>query len=341
MAKQEFTYNDICREIRAGQFRPVYVLMGEEPYFIDRITDLLLEKVLEGADRDFNRIILYGADVKAADVLNAARRFPMMSDRQLVVVREAQLISDIDLLTNYAKKPLASTVLVINYKYRPLDRRKALAAAVEKNGILFDSKKIPDYKMPEFVTALLQQRAITAQHNVVLMLADYIGNDLELLNRELDKLEILLNGQATKHLTPELIEKNIGISKDFNNFELQSAIARRDILKANRIIRYFEKDPASHPIQATLPVLFNYFSNLMICHYAPDKSEKNLMTTLGFRFPVQVKDYMTGMRNYPAMKVFLLIHEIRMADARSKGVDATSSLTDGEILKELLYKILH
>jgi DNA polymerase-3 subunit delta len=341
MAKQELTYNDICREIRAGQFRPVYVLMGEEPYFIDRITDLLIEKVLDGADRDFNQLILYGADVKAADVLNAARRFPMMSDYQLVVVREAQLIGDIDQLTNYVKKPLASTVLVINYKYRPLDRRKALAIAVEQNGILFDSKKVPDYKMPEFVTALLQQRAITAQHNVVLMLADFIGNDLELLNRELDKLEILLDGQATKRLTPELVEKNIGISKDFNNFELQSAIARKDIPKANRIIRYFEKNPADHPIQATLPILFNYFSNLMICHYTPDKSEKNLMTTLGFRFPIQIKDYMTGMRNYPAMKVFLLIHEIRMADARSKGVDATSSLTDGEILKELLYKILH
>jgi DNA polymerase-3 subunit delta len=341
MAKQEFTYDDICREIRAGHFRPVYVLMGEEPYFIDRITDLLLEKVLNEAERDFNRIILYGADVRAADVLNAARRFPMMSDYQLVAVREAQLIGDIDMLTNYVKKPLASTVLVINYKNRTLDRRKSLAAAVEKNGILFDSKKIPDYKMPEFIVSLLQQRAITAQHNVVLMLADYIGNDPELLNKELDKLEILLDGQASKRLTPELIEKNIGISKDFNNFELQSAIARKEVLKANRIIRYFEKDPAAHSIQATLPVLFNYFSNLLICHYAPDKSEKNLMALLGFRFSVQIKDYMTGLRNYSAMKVFLLIHEIRLADARSKGVDATSSLTDGDILKELLYKMLH
>jgi DNA polymerase-3 subunit delta len=341
MAKQEFTYDGICREIRAGQFRPVYVLMGEESYFIDRITDLLLEKVLNGAERDFNQIILYGTDVKAADVLNAARRFPMMSDRQLVVVREAQLIGDMDLLTNYVKKPLASTVLVINYKYHTLDRRKALAVAVEKNGILFDAKKILDYKMPEFVSAQLQQRAITAQHNAVLMLVDYIGNDLELLNRGLDKLEILLDGQETKRLTPELVEKNIGISKDFNNFELQSAIACKDILKANRIIRYFEKDPADHPIQATLPVLFNFFSNLMICHYTPDKSDKNLMTTLGFRFPVQVKDYITGMCNYPAMKVFLLIHEIRMADARSKGVDASSFPAGGEILRELLYKILH
>ncbi|MDR1454033.1 MAG: DNA polymerase III subunit delta [Tannerella sp.] len=341
MAKQELTYDDICREIRAGQFRPVYVLMGEEPYFIDQITDLLLESVLKGEGDDFNRTILYGADVKTADVLNAARRFPMMSDRQLVVVREAQLIGDLDLLTNYVKKPLASTVLAICYKYRTLDRRKALAAAVEKNGILFDSKKVKDYRMPAFATALLRQRAITAPQDAVMMLVDRVGNDLALLNRELDRLEILLGSQAAKILTPELIEKNIGISKDFNSFELKSAVARRDIAKANLIIRYFEKDPAGHPIQNTLPVLFNYFSDLMICHYTPDRSERNLMATLGLHAPIQVKDYLTGLRNYPAMKVFRLIHEIRMADARSKGVDATSSLTNGEILKELLYKILH
>ncbi|MDR2764289.1 MAG: DNA polymerase III subunit delta [Tannerella sp.] len=341
MAKQEFTYDDICREIKAGRFRPVYVLMGEEPYFIDRITDLLLEKVLNAAERDFNRIILYGADTKAVDVWNAARRFPMMSDYQVVVVREAQLIGDIDLLTNYVKNPLASTILVINYKYRTLDRRKALAAAVEKNGILFESKKIPEYQMAAFINTLLRQRAITAQHNAVLMLIDHIGNDLELLNKELDKLEILLAGQATRYLTPQLIEKNIGISKDFNKFELQSAIARKDILKANRIIRYFEKDPKAHSINSTLPVLFNYFSNLMICHYTSGKSEANLMETLGFHSPIQIKEYMIGLRNYPAMKVFLLIHEIRMADARSKGVDATSSLAEGDILKELLYKIFH
>ncbi|MDR3262275.1 MAG: DNA polymerase III subunit delta [Tannerella sp.] len=341
MAKQEHSYEDICREIKAGQFCPVYVLMGEEPYFIDRITDLLLEKVLNEAERDFNQIILYGADTKAAEVYNAARRFPMMSARQLVVVREAQLIKDLELLTGYVKKPLASTILVINYKYKTLDRRKTLAAAVEKNGILFDSKKIPDYKMPDYITSLLRRRSIETQGSVAPMLADYLGNDLDLLDKELDKLQILMAGQPVKRITPEIIEKNIGISKDFNNFELQKALAGKDVLKANRIAQYFERDPKNHAIQATISILFNYFSNLLICHYTQDRSEKNLMATLGYRYPIQIKDYQIGLKNYPAMKVFNLIHEIRMADVRSKGVDATSSLTDGEILKELLYRILH
>ncbi|MDR3267875.1 MAG: DNA polymerase III subunit delta [Tannerella sp.] len=341
MAKQEHTYDDICREIKAKQFRPVYVLMGEEPYFIDRITDLLLENVLEETERDFNQILLYGADTKVTDIFNAVRRFPMMSTHQLVVVREAQLIHNLELLVNYVKKPLPSTILVINYKYKTLDRRKTLALAVEKNGILFDSKKIPDYKMPEYILFMLRQRAIETKGNVALMLADYLGNDLELLSKELEKLMILMSGQPVKCITPEIIEKNIGISKDFNNFELQSALARKEILKANRIAHYFERNPHNHPIQATLSVLFNYFSNLLICHYTKDQSEKSLMATFGFRFSIQVKDYQTGLKNYTAMKVFNLIREIRLADVHSKGVDASASLTDGDILKELIYKILH
>jgi DNA polymerase-3 subunit delta len=341
MAKKEYTYDEICREIKAKTFRPVYVLMGDEPYFIDKITDLLIENVLNEAERDFNQIILYGADCKATDIYNAARRFPMMSEYQLVVVREAQQISDLELLTNYVKQPLSSTVLVINYKYKTLDRRKTLASATEKNGILFESKKIPDYKMVDYIGSVLRQRSIETEGKAALMLAEHIGNDLSLLNKELDKLLILLAGQPVKRITPALIEKNVGISKDYNNFELQSAIAVKDILKANRIAQYYERNPNNHPLNMTLSILFNYFSNLLICHYSRDKSEKGLMETLDFRFPIQAKDYKAGIQNYTGLKVFDLIHDIRMADARMKGIDATSSLTDGDILKELLYKVLH
>ena len=341
MAKKEHTYEEICGEIKARKFYPVYFLMGEEPYFMDRITDLLLNTVLKEDEQDFNRIILYGADSKVTDVLNAARRYPMMSDYQLVVVREAQLIDKLELLVNYVKNPLQSTILVINYKYKPFDRRKALALAFEKNGILFESKKIPDYKMADYIAQTMRQRSIETERKAAQMLADFLGNDLDVLNRELDKLLILLANQPVKRITPELIERNVGISKDFNNFELQSAMANKHILKANRIAQYFERNPKNHPIQSTLSVLFNYFSNLLICHYATDKTETGLMKTLGFRFPIQVKDFQIGLRNYKAMKVFQAIHEIRLADARSKGIDATSSLTDGDILKELLYKILH
>jgi DNA polymerase-3 subunit delta len=343
MAKKEYTYEEICRDIRERKFSPVYFLMGEEPYFIDRITDLLLNTVLTEDELDFNRNLLYGADTQVAEILNAARRFPMMSDYRLVVVREAQLIhkDKLELLTHYVKNPLKSTILVINYKYKTLDRRKSLTLAIEKNGILFESQKIKDYKMADFIAQTMRQRSIETEAKAAQMLADFLGNDLAVLNRELDKLLILLADKPVKKITAELIEQNVGISKDFNSFELVNAVATKQILKANQIAQYFERNPKNNPIQPTLAVLFNYFSNLLICHYSNDKSENSLMNTLGFRFSIQVKDYQHGIRNFSAMKVFNIIHEIRLADARSKGVDATSSLSEGDILKELLYKILH
>ena len=340
MAKNESTYEGICQDIRSKKFAPVYVLMGDEPFFIDQITDLLLENVLDESERDFNQVMLYGADIDAVTIINAARRFPMMSKYQLIVVREAQLVRDIEVLASYVKKPLMSTVLVLNYKYKTLDRRKSLATATDKVGVLFESKKIPDYKMPAFITSLMQQRSIGVDGKAAQMLADFLGNNLSRLSKELDKLVLLLPENGAKRITPELVEQNVGISKEYNNFELLKAIATKDVLKANRIAQYFEKNPKNNPIQATLPVLFNYFSNLLICYYAKDRSENGLMVALGLRGAFQVKDYVLGMRNYPAMKVFNIIHDIRITDARSKGVD-NSSASDAELLKELLYKILH
>lgn len=340
MAKKEYTYEEICRNIAAKKFAPVYIMMGEEPFFMDQITDLLLANVVEESERDFNQIIMYGADTDAASVINAARRFPMMSTYQIVVVREAQLIRDIELLANYVKKPLMSTVLVINYKYKTLDRRRALAAATEKVGILFESKKIPDYKMPAFIVSFMQLRSIGIDNKAAQMLSDFLGNDLSRLSKELDKLALILPEKGAKRITPELVEQNIGISKEYNNFELIKAIAMKDILKANRIAQYFEKNPKSNPIQMTLSLLFNYFSNLLICYYTKDRSDAGLMAALGLRASFQVKDYLLGMRNYPAMKVFNSISYIRTADARSKGVENPSA-SDAEILKELLYRIMH
>ena len=284
MAKKEITFEEICRDITARKFQPVYVLMGEEPFFIDQITDLLLKSVLEESERDFNQIILYGADTDAISIINAARRFPMMSEYQLIVVREAQLVRDIELLSSYVKNPLSSTILVINYKYKTLDRRRALAAATDKNGILYESKKIPDYKMPSFITSLMQQRSIGIDPKAAQMLSDFLGNDLNRLNKELDKLAIILAEKASKRITPELIEQNIGISKEYNNFELIKALAMKDILKANRIAQYFEKNPKSNPIQMTLPVLFNYFSKIIFKNsamYTDTKGKKSLSIKAG------------------------------------------------------------
>jgi DNA polymerase-3 subunit delta len=342
MAKKEegASFEHICEDIRAKKFFPVYLLMGEEPYFIDKITDLLIENVLDESERDFNQTILYGADTDVASIYNAARRFPMMAERQLVVVREAQLLRNIDTLTNYVKNPLKSTILVINHKYQTIDGRKSLPIACGKAGVLFDSKKVKDYQIPRFITSFLQSRATKIDDKGAQMLADFLGNDLSRLCKELDKLAILLPENGPKLITPELIEQNVGISKEYNSFELVKAIATKDVLKAYRIIKYFEQNPKDHSIPAVLPILFNYFSNLFMCHYTSDRSEDGLMSLLGMRFNIQVKDYIAGLKNYSAMKVFNLISDIRTADARSKGVEK-GSLTDADVMKELLYKILH
>ncbi|MDR2121361.1 MAG: DNA polymerase III subunit delta [Tannerella sp.] len=348
MAKETVThtYETICAGIRAGIFAPVYFLMGEEPYFIDKITDLFIDSVVPEESRTFDQQILYGADIKAVDIFNAVKQFPsMLSERRLIVVREAQSVRELELLTNYVNQPLVSTVLVINYKHARFEARtekqKAFMSAVKKNGILFDSEKIRDYKMPDFVENILKKHAITADKNAVKMLVDHLGNDLSLLCRELDKLLILLSSKSIKHITPEIVETNVGISKEYNNFELVNAIAKKDILKANRIILYFGHNPKIHSIQKTLPILFNYFVNLLICHYEKDKSESAIMELFKFRHSIQTTDYREGLRHFSGKKVFDIIHEIRLADARSKGYGTTSNATENDILKELLYKILH
>jgi DNA polymerase-3 subunit delta len=314
--------------------------MGEEPYFIDRITSLILELAIPEEEKDFNQTILYGADVNAGTVLNAARRFPMMAERQVVVVREAQHIKDMEMLTPYAKKPLASTILVINYKYKTLDRRRTFAAAVDTHGVLFEAKKVPEYHLTGFITNFLKERSISIDSKAAQMLADALGNDLGRLDKELEKLRLLLPDKASKRITPELVEQNVGISKEYNNFELLRAVIARNTFKAYTIARYFGENPKNNPIQATLPVLFNFFANLIICHYAADRSERGLMEALGFRQSFQVKDYLSGLHSFSAMQSVHAIENIRLTDARSKGVE-NISVPDHDLLRELLYRILH
>lgn len=340
MAKKEYSYEEICRSIQSGNFFPIYFLMGEEPFFIDKITELLIDNVLNDSEKDFNQQIFFGADTDIATIINACKRFPMMSKYQLVVVKEAQTVKNIELLSNYAKKILSSTILVINYKYKNYDRRKSLLGLIEQTGVVFESKKIPDYKMPGFITSHLRQKNIGIDPKAAQMLSDFLGNDLNRLDKELDKLMIILSEIKSNKITPELVEENIGISKEYNNFELLKALLVKDTVKTYRIAQYFEKNPQGNPIQATLSVLFNYFSNLLICYYTKDRSETGIMTALGLKASFQTKDYILGMRQYPPMKVFNLISDIRSADALSKGVGNTS-MSNADILKELLYKILH
>ena len=340
MAK-EYTFDEICRDIVSKKFAPVYILMGEEPYFIDRIEELLEQNVLNDTEKDFNQTIFYGADSKVEDIINAARRFPMMSERQLVIVKEAQDLNKIDFLSHYVKAAMPSTVFVICHKYKKLDGRKSLLSESKKVGVIFDSKKVYDNKMPGFIISFMKQRMMDIDGKSAQILADYIGNDLSRLAKDADKLLIVLKDSPSKRITPEIIEKNIGISKDYNSYELVNSIASKDVLRANRIADYFDKNQKANSIQAVLPVIFNYFTNLMICFYSKDKSERGIMQALGLQWPFQAKDYMLGLQNYKAMKVFDTIHEIRMADAKSKGFGATSNITNGDIYKELLYKIMH
>ena len=339
MAKQEITCDDILKELRAKQYRPVYYLMGEEPYYIDLIADYITDNILTETEKEFNLTVVYGADVDIATVINAAKRYPMMSEHQVVVVKEAQNIRNMEELSYYLQKPLLSTILVICHKHGVLDRRKKLAAEIEKTGVLFESKKVKDAQLPAFITSYMKRKGIDVEPKATAMLADFVGADLSRLTGELEKLIITLPKGHTR-VTPEQIEKNIGISKDYNNFELRSALVEKDVLKAYKIIKYFEENPKTNPIQMTLSLLFGFFSNLMLAYYAPEKSEQGIANMLGLRTPWQAKDYLAAMRRYNGVKTMQIIGEIRYTDAKSKGV-GNPSLSDGDILRELVFKILH
>jgi len=338
MAK-ETGFEELQESIKTGKFYPVYLFQGEEAYYIDQLTDLLIEKVLDDSERDFNQYVFYGLDSDVSTIINTCKRFPLMASRQLVVVKEAQGLKNIDDLIFYVKQPLLSTILVINFKHGKLDGRKKLSGEIAKSGIVFESKKLYDNQIPAFISNYLRKRKVKIDARSAQMLTDYLGNDLNKLTNELEKL-ILLLPEENAVITTELIEQNIGISKDYDNFELQKALANKDILKANRIASYYEQNSKNYPLQRTLSNLFGFFSNLMICHYENDKSKSNLMAVLGFRFDLQITDYLTALQKYKAGKTMQIVSLIRECDARSKGVN-NASIPDGSLFKELIYKIMH
>ena len=338
MAK-ETTYEEIARDLKNRIYKPVYYLMGEESYYIDRISEYIAQTVLNENEKEFNQTILYGADTDIATIINAAKRYPMMSKYQVVIVKEAQGVKNIDELSYYLQKPLESTILVLCHKHGVLDRRKKLAAEIERVGVLFESKKIKDTQLAGFITSYLKRKSIEIEPKASEMMAEFVGTDLSRMAGELEKLIITLP-KGQKRITPEQIEQNIGISKDYNNYELRNALIIKDVFKANQIIKYFEENPKTNPLQMTLSVLFNFFSNLMLAYYAPEKSEQGIAAQLGLKSPWQSKDYLAAMRKYSGVKVMQIIGEIRYCDAKSKGV-GNSSLGDGELLRELVYKILH
>ena len=335
------SFDSIMNDLKARKFLPVYYLMGDESYYIDQISDYIAEHVLQPEERDFNQTILFGSDVTASQIADAARRYPMMSEHQVVIVKEAQNIKNTEALEKYFKAPQTSTILVFCHKNGTIDgRKREYVKAIQGAGVLFESKKLRDRDLPPFIENYLKQKNVSIDAKSTQIIADSIGADLSRLTSELDKV-ILSLPEKDRRVTPQVVEEQIGVSKDFNSFELRDAIVNRNVFKANQIVKYFDDNPKAGSIYSFLPMLFNYFQNLMIAYYAPNnKSQEGVAEWLELRNPWAAKDYMNGMRNYSGMKVMQIIGKIREIDAKSKGLDNPNT-PPGELMKELIFYILH
>lgn len=334
------TFDSIMRDLKDRKFAPIYYLMGDESYYIDKITDYIAETVLPPEERDFNQTVLFGSDVTSAQIVDVAKRYPMMSEHQVVIVKEAQNVGNTEALEFYLKSPLASTILVMCHKNGVLDRRKKLAAIVDKVGVLFESKKLRDRDLPAFIEKYFLTRGASCDPKSQQLIADSVGADLCRLVSELDKLLIALP-ENDKRVTPQVVEEQIGVSKDFNAFELRDAIVNRNVFKANQIIKYFDKNPKAGSLYSFLPMLFNYFQNLLLAYYCPQRNSPDALAKwLELRNTWGVKDYMTGLRNYAGRKVMMIISKIRETDAKSKGIDNPNT-PPGELMRELIFFILH
>ena len=328
----------IVADIKKGNISPIYFLMGEEPYYIDAISDYIENNILSEEEKGFNQMTLYGRDVSVDEIVSNAKRYPMMAERQVVIVKEAQDLSrTIDKLEAYAKNPQPTTVLVINYKYKKLDKRKAVYKAIKKSGVVFESKKLYDNQIPEWIRRVLSGQNYTITPKASQMLVEFLGTDLSKITNELNKLKIVLP-EGTQ-ITPEHIEKNIGISKDYNNFELRKAIGYRDTVKAFKIINYFGENPKDNPMVVTVSLLFNFFSQLLHLHGLHDKNPRSVASALKVN-PYFVQEYIDAARNFPMKKVSGVIATLREFDVRSKGVNS-NAVPQGDLLRELLVKVLN
>jgi DNA polymerase-3 subunit delta len=332
------TFEEIMSDLKNRIYKPVYFLAGEEPYYIDLITSYIEEKVLPEAEKAFNQMVFYGEDTTIQAIIETSRRFPMMSNHQVIIVKEAQSLRKIEDLLFYLEKPLLSTLLVLNYKYKVLDKRTKLHKLIESNAVYFESNRLRDYQVPPWIERYLMSKGIKTEPNASAMLTEYLGTDLHKIVNELDKLLINLP-EGKRIITTELIEKNIGISKDYNNFELQKAVGEKNILKANMIVHYFAANPKDNPITLTISSLFSYFTKVLTYHYLTDKSKNNVASVLKVN-PFFVKDYETTAAKYGVRKTVEIIALLRTYDLKSKGFGDLSS-TPGDLLKELIYKILH
>jgi DNA polymerase III subunit delta len=336
MAKDTISFNQLIADLKKKIYHPIYFMTGEEPYYIDKATAFIMENVLTEEEKAFNQTVFYGKDSDVPSIINAAKRFPMMANHQVIIVKEAQELRAFDTFIHYFEKPLKSTILVINYKYKSIDKRTKVFKAIEQNTLVFQSNKLYDDKIPGWISERLALKNLKIEPKAAIMLTEFLGNDLSKIINELEKLIITLP-PGNSMITSTQVEKNIGISKEYNNFELQSALAKKDILKANRIINYFAQNQKNNHITPSIVSIFIYFNKLLIYHTLPDKSKAASALKVN---PFFIKEYELAARNYPLGKVIQVISLLREYDLKAKGY-GNSSTDAGDLLKELIYKILH
>ena len=332
------TYNQIIKDLENKNFKPIYFLHGEEPYYIDKITNYIVNNVLSESEKSFNQTIFYGRDTTVPTIINAAKRFPMMSSNQVVVVKEAQYLDKLEDLIYYVEKPLKSTLLVIAYKHKKVDKRRKLFNTLKKKDFTYESTKLYDNKIPGWITNYLKERNYDITPKASLLLTEYLGSDLSKITGELEKIFITLSPDIRK-IDLETIEENIGISKDFNNFELTNALSAKDILKANRIVNYFAANPKNNPTTLTISSLYFFFSKVLAYHSLKNKSSAIIASELKIN-PFFINEYKRAAANYRSQKLVEIISLLREYDLKSKGWGNTG-IDPGNLLKELIFKILH
>jgi DNA polymerase-3 subunit delta len=328
----------IVNDIKAGKIKPIYFLMGEEPYYIDRISDYIENNILTEDERGFNQTVMYGRDVSIEDIVSTAKRYPMMAERQVVIVKEAQNLSKtIEQIDSYAKNPMPSTVLVFCYKYKTIDKRKTYAKSLAKNAVIFESKKLYENQVEDWLKRVLSGKGYKIEPKAAAMLVEFLGTDLAKISNELDKLAIILPAGST--ITPKAIEDNIGFSKDFNNFELTRAIGEGNKLKAFTIAHYFAENPKDNPLLVTTATVFRFFVQLLQYHGLKDRNPNNVAQKLGIK-PFFVSQFSEALKHYPMKKTSYIVGELRKIDVKSKGVGA-HSISNGDLLKEMLIHIFN
>lgn len=330
-------FEEIISSLKKKDFRPIYFLMGDESYFIDKITDYISKNILSETEKGFNQSILYGKDTTVEQIISIAKQFPIMGEKSIVIVKEAQHLKKIEGLESYLNNPVASTLLVICYKNKTLDKRKKITKELKQKAVLFESKNLYDNQIPSWIQQYLQKFEYNINPKATQLLAEFLGTNLSKISNELDKLMISIPKEVT--ITSEIIEENIGFSKDFNNFELTKALGEKNVLKTNQIANYFAKNSKENPLLVTISVLFSYFQKLLILHTLSDKSQSNVASKLKVN-PYFANDYIIGSRSYSKRKVVDIISLLRSYDLKSKGLDNYSQ-SQGELLRELLYRILH